>query len=222
MRSIRAPVVRSCYSLAMRSESKSVGQRSGSFTETARREQIVGGAIAVLAENGYSATSLAAIADRLGVSKGVISYHFAGKAEVLNEVVRSVLSEAEAWMSPRVAGAASFTEALRLYIASNLAFLDTHRTEIFALTEVLSNARATPGVAETFSESHQAAIAALEALFTGGRKAGEFGDVAPRASAISLRAAIDAVSGLIREDPAFDLTGFGTDLATLYERASAR
>jgi AcrR family transcriptional regulator len=205
----------------MRSVSKLQGQRSGSFTETARREQIVAGAIVVLAEKGYGATSLGAIADYLDVSKGVISYHFAGKAEVLNEVVRTVLGQAEVWMSPRIAAAASFTEALRLYIESNLTFLDTHRIEIFALTEVLSNARATPGIAETFGQSRQSAIAALEALFSGGRNAGEFDDFSARVAAISLRAAIDAVTGLIREDPEFDLSGYGADLATLYERASA-
>jgi AcrR family transcriptional regulator len=205
----------------MRSDTNIVGQRSGTFTEAARREQIIGGAIAVLAERGYNATSLAAIAEYLDMSKGVISYHFAGKAEVLNEVVRSVLSLGEEWMTPRISGAASFTEALHLYISSNLAFLATHRDEIFALTEVLSNARATPGVTETFSESQQGAIAALESLFVGGRKAGEFGDISARVAAISLRSAIDAATGLIRNDPDFDVTGFGTDLAALYERASA-
>lgn len=198
------------------------GQRSGSFTEAARREQIVGGAIVVLAEKGYGGTSMAAIADHLGMSKGVISYHFTGKAEVLAEVVRTVLAQAEEWMSPQIAGASSFTDALRLYITSNLAFLDSHRSEVLALTEVLANVRGIPGLADSFAQSQRDAITALEALFSGGRAAGEFGDLSARVAAISLRAAIDAVTGLIREDPAFDVTGYGTDLAALYERASAR
>jgi AcrR family transcriptional regulator len=192
-----------------------------SFTEDARRVQIIGGAIEVLAENGYGATSLSAIAERLGISKGVISYHFAGKAELLQEVVRYVLRLAESWMTPRVAGSASYTEALAAYIASNLTFLDTHRVEIFAITEVLSNARVTPGVPELFRESQDAAVAALESLFDGGKTAGEFGEISPRVAAISLRASIDTVTGLLRSEPDFDLETYSAQLAALFGRASA-
>jgi TetR/AcrR family fatty acid metabolism transcriptional regulator len=204
----------------MRSDSKLLGQRSGSFTEAARREQIVRGAIDVLAENGYGAASLAAIAERLAISKGVISYHFAGKAELLNEVVRVVLEQAGQWMTPRVAGAASFTEALERYIVSNLAFLDAHRAETAALTEVLANARATAGVPELFGEAQSAAIAALEAVFTGGQHAGEFGDFSARTAAIALRASIDSVTTIVRDDPEFDLTAYGRELSAFFEKAS--
>jgi AcrR family transcriptional regulator len=216
---------RACYYLAVRSENKPEGQlksrRSGSITEAARREQIVRGAVEVLAEAGYNAASLAVIAERLGISKGVISYHFAGKAELLREVVRVVLAEAEAWMTPRVVAATTFTDALRNYIASNLAFLDAHREETIALTEVLANARATQGVPELFQESQSAAVAGLEALFTGGQHAAEFGPFSARTAAIALRASIDSVTGLLRDDPGFDLNGYGRDLVALFERASA-
>ena len=57
------------------------GQKS--FIEQARREQIVDAAIDVLYESGFAAASLGAIAERIGVSKGVLSYHFAGKRELL-------------------------------------------------------------------------------------------------------------------------------------------
>jgi len=206
----------------MRSDSSPTGQRSGSFTENARRQQIVGGAIVVLAEKGFNAASLAAIAEHLGMSKGVISYHFAGKSEVLLEVVRTVLAQAAAWMTPRVSEATSFAEALGVYIASNLEFLDAHRNDIFALTEVLSNARTTQGVTEMFRESQQAAVTALEALFAGGKRTNEFGDISPRVAAISLRAAIDSATNALRDEPDFDVAGFGTELAALYERATAR
>jgi TetR/AcrR family fatty acid metabolism transcriptional regulator len=215
----------------MRSETSSPGQdaeanatstRRRSFTEDARRTQIVNGAIAVLASEGYGAASLAAIAGRLGISKGVISYHFAGKAELLQEVVREVLRTAGEWMTPRVAAATSFAEALNLYISANLDFLDTHREELFALTEVLSNARTTPGVAEVFGESQRGAVAALEQIFAGGKKAEEFADVHARTAAVSLRASIDAVTGLLREDPDFDVRGYGTQLGRLFGRATGR
>jgi AcrR family transcriptional regulator len=214
--------IRLCYYLSMRSENRPGGQQSGSFIELARRKQIIDGAVAVLAQNGYAATSLAAIGEHLGMSKGLISYHFSGKAELLNEVVRSVLEHAESWMSPQIAAAASFTEALRLYISSNLAFLDTYRTEIFALTEVLANARAIPGVSETFGQTQRAAVAGLAELFTAGQKAGEFGSFSARIAALSLRASIDGATTALRDDPDFDPSGFAAELTTLFERLSAR
>jgi AcrR family transcriptional regulator len=61
------------------------------FTETARRAQIVQAAIDTIAELGYGRASLARIAERLGISKGVISYHFAGKDDLIKEVVLEVV-----------------------------------------------------------------------------------------------------------------------------------
>ncbi|MHA7985104.1 TetR/AcrR family transcriptional regulator [Rathayibacter sp. CAU 1779] len=192
-----------------------------SFTAAARREQMTRAAIDVLASEGYSATSLGAIADRIGVSKSVISYHFAGKAELLQAVVQSVLADAEAWMTPRIAGAATYRDALHAYISANVSYLDTHRTEIFALTEVLANARATPGVPEIFRTSQSEAADGLTKLFAGGHAAGEFGDAPARMLARALRATIDSASESMRTDPQFDLANFEGELTKLFDRATA-
>ena len=52
---------------------------SPTFTETARRAQILACAIGAIAESGYGRASLAEIARRAGVSKGVVSYYFTSK-----------------------------------------------------------------------------------------------------------------------------------------------
>lgn len=195
--------------------------RKESFTRNARREQITRAAIEVLAESGFASTSLALIADRIGVSKGVLSYHFSDKADLVREVVRSVLADAEAWMTPRIEGAPSYREALHRYISANVSFLGAHPVEILALTEVLANARATPGVPELFQQSQSEAITALEALFTGGQRAAEFGDVPARMLAMSLRATIDATSERLREDSEFDLDAFERELMALFDQATS-
>lgn len=190
-----------------------------SFTTSARREQITRAAVDVLAEHGYAGTSFAVIAERVGVSKGVLSYHFSDKADLLHAVVQFVLEQAAAWMSPRIEGAGSYRDAMRRYISANVSFLATHTTEIVALTEVLANARATPGVPEIFEKSQTEAIGALEALFSDGQRAGEFGPVPSTILAMSLRATIDATSARLRADPEFDLSTFETDLVGLFDRA---
>jgi TetR/AcrR family fatty acid metabolism transcriptional regulator len=192
-----------------------------SFTGTARREQITRAAIEVLASEGFAATSIAAIADRLEVSKGILSYHFPAKAELLQGVVTLVLADAASWMTDRMGRATSFRGALHTYIASNLSYLDGHRQEILALTEVLANARAVPGVPELFERSQDEAVAALVALFDAGRAASEFGDVSSRMLAVALRATIDSTSASLRIDPEFDLSRFERELTQLFDRATS-
>ena len=63
-----------------------------SFTERHRRAQILDAATELLSEGGLAAASLSAIAARIGSSKGVVSYHFDGKDDLLRSVVTSVLT----------------------------------------------------------------------------------------------------------------------------------
>jgi TetR/AcrR family fatty acid metabolism transcriptional regulator len=72
------------------------------FTENARRRQIVDAAIDTIAELGYGQASLARIATRIGISKGVISYHFAGKDDLIKQIVIDVVEAGRAYILPRV------------------------------------------------------------------------------------------------------------------------
>ena len=193
------------------------GQKS--FIELARREQIVDAAIDVLCESGFAAASLGAIAERIGVSKGVLSYHFAGKSELLREVVARVLTEAAAYMTPRVAAATSYLDALRIYVTSNLAFIDAHRREILAFTEIVNGMPPGGSDPPPYLEGHRRAVEDLTRLLEAGQAAGEFGQFSASVTAVSLRASVDALSGLLRADPGMDVAGYGAELLGLYERA---
>src|SRR5581483_6097673 len=104
----------------MRSDSDStVQQGSRTFIEQARRRQIVGVAIEAIAELGYAQASLARIAERAGVSKGVIAYHFAGKEDLIAEVMTEVLGRAKQFMRPRISAQSGGPAVLREYIESN-------------------------------------------------------------------------------------------------------
>src|ERR1700723_819410 len=102
--------------LAVQPEIISSGQQDRSFIENARRAQIIECAIEAIAELGYATASLAEIAKRAGVSKGVISYHFAGKAELIEQVVNSLLEKGGAMMLPRVVAEHDAIGMLRAYI----------------------------------------------------------------------------------------------------------
>ena len=123
----------------MRPENESTGQRS--FIEEARRRQILDAAVEVLAEAGFGGASLARIAERAGISKGVISYHFDGKDELLRQVVISLYEDGAAAMIPRIEAEPTALGRVRAYIASNLEFLDSHRVHITAMIEVVYGLR---------------------------------------------------------------------------------
>ena len=72
----------------MRSDSSSFGKKiNRTFTETARRAQIVTAAIDTIAELGYGRASLARIAETAGTSKSVILYHFSGKDDLITAML---------------------------------------------------------------------------------------------------------------------------------------
>ncbi|HMK98465.1 MAG TPA: TetR family transcriptional regulator, partial [Acidimicrobiales bacterium] len=109
------------------------------FIENARRQQIVGAAIDTIAEVGYAQASLARIAARLGISKGVISYHFASKDDLIKQVVIDVVEAGRAYILPRVFAEPTGPAMLRAYIESNLAFMREHRNYMVAVVEILRN-----------------------------------------------------------------------------------
>lgn len=64
--------------------------------ETARRAQIMAAAIDTIAAAGFAGASFAHIAGKLGISRGLISYHFAGKDDLVKEVIHQAAEQAKA------------------------------------------------------------------------------------------------------------------------------
>src|SRR5579862_6293988 len=98
-----------------------------SFAETARRAQIIDCAIAAIAEMGFAQASVDQIARLAAVSKGVITYHFPKKQEIVDAVIEKVVAAARAYIEPRVVAETSATGRLRAYIESHLEFMGANR-----------------------------------------------------------------------------------------------
>lgn len=76
--------------------SRSVPRRDGRTTDT--RERIIEVAIATFIERGYSATTLQEIADRLGLTKAALYYHFSSKDELVRAVMQPLLDDMHAFV----------------------------------------------------------------------------------------------------------------------------
>ena len=206
----------------MRSESSPAGQESArTFTETARRAQIVAAAIDTIAELGYGQASLARIAETAGTSKGVIIYHFGGKDELMRELVAEVVARGVAHMEPQVDAEPTGAGKLRAYIESNLAFMGENRKPMVAIFEIALNARAADGSRLYDVSVQDAGVAALEQLLAYFQGTGEFrAGFDPHVMAMAIRAAINAVPAQLARDPALDVAHHAREIADMFHIAT--
>jgi AcrR family transcriptional regulator len=194
------------------------------FTGTARRAQIVTAAIETIAAVGYGQASLARIAERIGVSKGVIVYHFDSRQALEQAVIADVLARAVAYMQPLVSAESTGRGKLRTAILSNLAFMAENREAMIAFFEVAVNTRRArgsqnPAVASILRQG----VSAGTELLASYQEKGEFRpDFDPAVMAAALRAAIDSVPPRMAADPDFDVEHFGRELADLFDVATRK
>ncbi|WP_250279559.1 TetR/AcrR family transcriptional regulator [Frankia sp. Cppng1_Ct_nod] len=85
---------------------------------TGTRDQIRSVALELFAEQGYDKASLREIAERLGVTKAALYYHFKTKEEILVSILRDLLAEVDdlvRWGQAQPTSAATRQEVLRRY-----------------------------------------------------------------------------------------------------------
>jgi AcrR family transcriptional regulator len=194
------------------------GQEARSFIETARRAQIVECAIDTIAEVGYANASMERIAKRANISRGLISYHFAGKDELMAQVLTTVYADGAAFMGPRIGAETTAAGRLRAYVESNLEYMRAHPRRMAATVAlVVGGALADdlPGIDPDEAEG----LAPLEELLRQGQAAGEFRDFDPTFMARAIRNVIDGIPPRV-SDPGFDMNACIRELTTLVELAT--
>jgi AcrR family transcriptional regulator len=206
----------------MRSETNPTGQQPGrTFTETARRAQILAAAIDTIAALGYGQASLARIAETAGTSKGVILYHFGGKDELMRELVAEVVARGVTYMEPRIEAEPTGAGKLRAYIESNLVFMRENRNHMVAIFEIALNARAADGSRLYDLSVQDAGVAALQQLLAYFQGTGEFrAGFDPHVMAMAIRAAINAVPAQLARGSALDIGHHARELADLFHLAT--
>jgi AcrR family transcriptional regulator len=203
----------------MRSESEPDGQKARSFIEEARRAQIVASAIEVIADVGFAQASLARIAAHAGISKGVISYHFAGKEELMVEVVERTYGAIADHVLAEMEGLQSATELLRTHVLSVAGHMRGHRTQLEALGEIFRNLRGADGQPRYGIKANDPIYLSLEQIYRLGQDSGEFRTFDTRVMAITHQSAIDSMFAYWMAHPGHDLDAHARELADLLERA---
>lgn len=178
----------------------------------------------VISEVGYAGAALARIAERAGISKGVISYHFAGKDDLMAQLVIQLYVSAGEYMGPKIGAVETARDQLLTYLATNLEFIDANRTYIAALHQVVLNLRDAEGNPRfaTSDGEHEIIQPLIEGLIRG-QQLGEFGtefDPAPMAQ--SMRDAIDGAAVRAAREPEFDVAAYSAHLCRMFDIATRK
>ena len=188
--------------------------RPRTFTEQARRRQIVDGTIELVAERGYAGTSLSGIAARAGISKAAVLYHFASKDEVVQATFADVIAGFVADVGAAVDAADGQPEGqLLAYLHGSLGYLRAHPSRMRVLVEGLLADRDGPRELAPGAPAVASRWQAVAGILADGQRAGVFRAFDPRALAVIVSGALDAVAAEWLGDPAFDLDEAAAELA---------
>ncbi|MPY33569.1 TetR/AcrR family transcriptional regulator [Streptomyces adustus] len=151
---------------------------SGSTRREATRQKLYEAAVTLIAEQGFSATTVDEIAERAGVAKGTVYYNFASKSVLFEELLRHGVG----LLTASLRDAAARTEreggtkvdALDAMIRAGLVFID--RYPAFTQLYVAELWRTNRAWQSTLMMVRQQAVAVVEGVLREGIERGEFSD----------------------------------------------
>lgn len=183
------------------------------MTVTARRAQIVAATVEVIAEFGYAKASFARIAARAALSSTrLISYHFAGKDELIAAVTREVIDSIGRYAASRLAVADSAAGMLRAYIMAMVEFTAAHRVSMTALMEIVLG-----GGLRHDAAADRDVVGPVEAILRRGQADGEFREFDVVVMATAVQRAVEGLPFLLQARPELDCAAYGRELVTLFE-----
>ncbi len=158
----------------------------------------------MIAEVGYARTSFARIADKAGISKGVITYHFRNKDEILRLVATQFFERGWQHMEPQISAEETASGQVRAWVGSQLEFFGAHRTEFLAMSDIMSNHRGDDG-SHAYAEELNEEVDGLSKILAQGQRDGELRQFDTRSTANIILRCADGVLGSWAMDPAIDL-----------------
>jgi AcrR family transcriptional regulator len=155
----------------------------------ATRQKLYDAAVTLIAEQGFSATTVDEIAERAGVAKGTVYYNFASKNDLFEELLRhgvALLTDSLGGAADdAVARGGSRVDALEAMIRAGLDFIVRHRS--FTQLYVAELWRTNRAWQDTLLGVRQEAVAVVEKVLGEAVAAGELSgevDVPLTASAL--------------------------------------
>jgi TetR/AcrR family transcriptional regulator, fatty acid metabolism regulator protein len=197
--------------------------RPATFTQRKRRDQLVACTIEAVAEAGYPRTTVAEVARRAGVSKGVVSYHFPAKDDLIQAVITDVIAEMAQYLEPRLRAADPLQHPERFiaaYLSTWTGYIHSHGRDVLALVRIYNAFRDETGRPNPAFDVRATDITIVAQILRHGQQTGRLGSFDPRIMATVMKAALDDLLTQYAGHPDLDLHGYGAELVALFERAT--
>jgi TetR/AcrR family transcriptional regulator, fatty acid metabolism regulator protein len=161
-----------------------------SLIEDIRKDQIIESAIDALASVGYTKTTLDQIAETADFSKGVITYYFKSKDQLIAEVMNRMLSNQKERIMGRVDAASSPVEKLTEYIGASIDHMRADRKHYEAQVELWSNLE----YKKEFNQKiYVSCIKTVSSILAEGIAVGVFREMDIQNAAVLIQGSIDGI-----------------------------
>lgn len=208
----------------MRTTRRGPAAGRSTFTQLKRRDQLVDCAIDAIAELGFARASVAEVARRAGVSKGVVTYHFAVKDELIGAVIADVLATMREYLEPRIRAAdpMQFPERfIAAYVTEWAGYYRAHARDVLALVRIYNGFRDESGRPNPAFDVRTEDVAIVEQVLRLGQGMGRLGTFDAGVMAALMKAAVDDLLIQFADNPELDLESYAAELAALFERATS-
>ncbi|HLZ55882.1 MAG TPA: TetR family transcriptional regulator [Ktedonosporobacter sp.] len=187
------------------------------------REQLLEAALPIFREKGYGATTLDDIARKAGTTRGAIYWHFGGKAELFNTMVREQYNRSVADFITIFKMDSAPVEKLRTLLVKMISYPEEDSDYRTMLELVSWKTEAFPELAEGIQEKVQGTrefIKHIAALIQRGIDAGEI-RVSPAPEVVAT-AAVSLIYGItstwLLDQSAFSLKAYAEEAVDIFIR----
>lgn len=174
-----------------------------------RRAAVAAATFDLLARESFSALTLDRVAEEAGVSKGLVSYYFGNKDQLIVAAIRQYHDAQAAMLRAIVDGDQPLSERLDSLIAAAFIGREAVEREVRFQSEVWSYAKTNPEAREAIGSSYRVFREACAELLRGGIDRGEvrMRDPADDITSVYLviHALIDGLTFQVAVDPSLDL-----------------
>ncbi len=176
-------------------------QKAATFIELARRQQIIDVALELFERNGFHETSLAEIAEEIGISKGVISYHFNGKSDLGQEVIRHIVRKLSMSVAERVEARETGREKLLEFVNACLDNIDRNRSSYLIYIDTLGCFGTMGEKRDMIAWANSNTRKIIVGLLKDGQKDGSIGKVDNKNVADVIQSIVDGLMSAIAAEP---------------------
>ncbi|GAA3820954.1 MULTISPECIES: TetR/AcrR family transcriptional regulator [Amycolatopsis] len=183
------------------------------------RRRLIASAIRLFARSGVSATSLNAVAEHAGFSRGAVHGNYSGKDELVAAVAETVAGELAPQLGQILMGPGSSRERLAAYIRAFLEYCAQHPDSagaLIAVVEYLSREDR-----RHYGDRVAASLGDLIALFEDGQRRGEMRAFDTTTMAFALRTVLDNTAAHLLGGDA-DIEALTAEIVALFDAATRK